>query len=173
MRTLRACLALVALVTLLIASGPVGAAVAADSSTVRSGASTETVDLLTMERIRDEGLHRSKVMETIGHLTDVIGPRLTGSPALRQANDWTRDTLAQWGLQNAHLESWQFGRGWNWTHSQVTLVAPRHAELYALPKAWSPALNGTVKGELTRMEVRTEKDLARYKGKLAGKIVMV
>src|SRR5579859_5270510 len=91
MRTLRASLAVVALAALLIASGPSGIAVAAESSAVRSAAGpSETVDLAVMARIRDEGLHRSKVMDTIEHLTDVIGPLLTGSPALRQANDWTR-----------------------------------------------------------------------------------
>ena len=64
-------------------------------------------------RIREEGLTRSHVMETLSYLTDVIGPRLTGSPNMKRANDWTRDQLAKWGLQNAHLESWgPFGRGW-------------------------------------------------------------
>jgi carboxypeptidase Q len=174
MRTLRPSLTVVALATVLVTSGPSGIAVAADSSAVRPASSaTDNVDLAVMARIRDEGFHRSKVMDTIEHLTDVIGPRLTASPALKQANDWTRDSLAQWGLSNAHLESWQFGRGWTWTHSQVTLVSPRHVELYALPKAWSPAISGTAKGELMKIEVRSEKDLARYKGKLSGKILMI
>src|SRR5262249_30546663 len=63
-------------------------------------------------RIRDEGLNRSQVMQTLGYLTDVIGPRLTGSPNLKRANDWTREQFACWGLSNAHLEAWgPFGRG--------------------------------------------------------------
>src|SRR5690349_12607108 len=65
-----------------------------------------------VERIKDEGINRSKLMETIEYVTDVIGPRLTGSPALRRANNWTRDRLTQYGLANAHLEPWTFGRGW-------------------------------------------------------------
>src|SRR4029078_11316323 len=64
-------------------------------------------------RIREEGLTRSHVLETLSYLSDVIGPRLTGSPNLKRANDWTRDQLTKWGLQNAHLESWgPFGRAW-------------------------------------------------------------
>src|SRR5687768_16844844 len=64
-------------------------------------------------RIRDEGMKRSQVMETLSYLSDVIGPRLTNSPQMKRANEWTRDRLAKWGLQNAHLESWgPFGRGW-------------------------------------------------------------
>src|SRR5215470_12727191 len=64
-------------------------------------------------RIREEGLKHSQVMETLSYLSDVIGPRLTGSPNLKRANEWTRDRMTRWGLQNAHLESWgPFGRGW-------------------------------------------------------------
>src|SRR6185436_1618386 len=57
-------------------------------------------------RIREEGLNRSQVMQTLSYLTDVIGPRLTGSPNLKRANEWTRDKLTAWGLTNAHLEPW-------------------------------------------------------------------
>ena len=57
-------------------------------------------------KIRDEGLNRSQVMQTLSYLSDVIGPRLTASPGMKRANEWTRDTLTKWGLQNAHLESW-------------------------------------------------------------------
>ncbi|MDT5272007.1 MAG: hypothetical protein QOH49_4193, partial [Acidobacteriota bacterium] len=72
---------------------------------------TPTPDVI--ERIKDEGLNRSEVMKTLEYLTDVIGPRLTGSPSLKRANEWTRDKLNGWGLQNAHLEPWgPFGRGW-------------------------------------------------------------
>src|SRR5439155_9353312 len=65
-------------------------------------------------RIRDEGMNRSQVMETASFLMDVIGPRLTGSPNLRRANEWTRQKLESWGLVNGHLEPWgTFGRGWS------------------------------------------------------------
>jgi carboxypeptidase Q len=164
---------------LLVASGAASRALVAREPTQPAvhraipTSAVEAVDLAVIERIRDEGLHRSQVMETIGYLVDVIGPRLTGSPGLRKANDWTRQKLADWGLTNAHLEPWTFGRGWWWTHAAVTLVSPRQAELYAYPKAWSPAIAGRVRAALARIEVRSEKDLERYRGKLAGKIVLV
>jgi len=66
-----------------------------------------------LDKIKDEGMNRSQVMQTLSYLSDVIGPRLTASPGMKRGNDWTRDTLAKWGMQNAHLESWgPFGRGW-------------------------------------------------------------
>jgi len=68
-------------------------------------------------RIKDEGMNRSQVMQTLSYLSDVIGPRLTASPNAKRANEWTRDTLGKWGLQNAHLEAWgPFGRGWTLKH---------------------------------------------------------
>jgi carboxypeptidase Q len=133
----------------------------------------EPVDLSMMTRIRDEGLHHSQVMDTLYHLTDVIGPRLTGSPQLKAANDWTRDQLAHWGLANAHLEGYTFGRGWSFSSCQVRMTAPRTAVLLALPKAWTPATNGPIHGEVMRIKVETPKDLDEYKGKVAGKILLL
>ena len=132
----------------------------------------EPVDLAMMTRIRDEGLHHSQVMDTAFHLTDVIGPRLTGSPQLKEANDWTRQRFADWGLANAHLEGYRFGRGWTFSSCQVRMVAPRVAPLYALPKAWSPGTNGPIRGPVMRVKVETEKDLEQYRGKVAGKILL-
>src|SRR3954452_16577148 len=78
-----------------------------------------------IDKIRDEGLNRSQVMQTLSYLTDVIGGRLTGSPNMKHANEWTRDTLAKWGLQNAHLEAWgPFGRGWELKDFKAEVVAP-------------------------------------------------
>ena len=63
-------------------------------------------------RIKDEGMNRSQVMQTLSYLSDVIGPRLTASPGMKRANEWTRDQLTKWGLANAHLAPWgPFGRG--------------------------------------------------------------
>ena len=83
-------------------------------------------------RIRDEGLKRSHVMETLSYLSDVIGPRLTGSPNMKRANEWTRDQLAKWGLQNAHLESWgPFGRGWALKDFSAEIIEPQAIPLIA------------------------------------------
>ena len=133
----------------------------------------EPVDLSMMTRIRDEGLHRSQVMETLYHLTDAIGPRLTGSPQLKAANDWTRDQFKSWGLANTHLEGYPFGRGWSFSACQVRMVAPRTAVLFALPKAWTPGTHGPVRGPVMRVTVETAKDLDAYRGKVAGKILLL
>ncbi len=137
------------------------------------GRAEEPVDLAMMTRIRDEGLHHSQVMETLFHLTDVIGPRLTGSPQLKQANDWTRGRFAEWGLANPHLEGYRFGRGWTFSACAVRMTAPRVSPLFALPKAWSPGTGGPVHGEAMRVTLEEEKDFEKYKGKLAGKVLLL
>ena len=124
-------------------------------------------------KIRDEGMNRSQVMQTLSYLSDVIGPRLTASPQMRRSNEWTRDTLTKWGLQNAHLESWgTFGRGWSLKRFSAQVVAPQGFPVIAYPKAWSPGTNGPVSAEVVYFDAKDEADLARFKGKLKGKIVL-
>ncbi|HEY4593635.1 MAG TPA: M20/M25/M40 family metallo-hydrolase, partial [Thermoanaerobaculia bacterium] len=118
-------------------------------------------------------LHHSQVMETLYNLTDVIGPRLTGSPQAKQANEWTRDQFTRWGLASAHLEGYPFGRGWSFSSCQVRLTAPRVAVLHAYPKAWTPGTNGPVRGPVMRVKIEAEKDLDQYRGKVAGKILLL
>jgi len=123
-------------------------------------------------RIREEGLTRSQVMATLSYLTDVIGPRLTGSPNMKRANDWTRDQLAKWGLQNAHLEEWgPFGRGWVLKSFYAEVVEPQSIPLLAIPLAWSPAVDVPL-ADVVFLDAKDEADLARFKGQLRGKIVM-
>ena len=144
-------------------------------SPVALAQSPERVDLGAMTRIRQEGLKNSKVMETIAMLTDVIGPRLTGSPALKRANEWTRDQLTEWGLANARLEAWgPFGRGWSLEHCSVHMVTPQATPLIAIPKAWTPGTGGVKRGKIVRVPKppESEADLAALKGKLKGAIVM-
>jgi hypothetical protein len=136
-------------------------------------AAQESVDLDVVTRIRDEGLNRSQVMETARVLTDEIGPRLTNSPAMRRAEEWTRAKLAEWGLMNAHLEPFEFGRGWSFSRVDVRMVKPVEAVLYALPKAWTPATAGVVRGAVMRASVESEDDLDKLHGKIAGKIVFL
>ena len=133
----------------------------------------EPVDLDMVNRIRDEGLHRSEVMETTANLTDVIGPRLTGSPSLKQANEWTIAKLEEWGLENAHLEGWEFGRGWSFDRSAVHMIEPRRTPLLALPKAWTPGTEQPVQGLVMKVKLESEEDLEKHRGKLAGKILFL
>ena len=135
---------------------------------------TEHVDLDMVTKIRLEGFRDSKVMETASHLMDSIGPRLTGSPNMKKANEWTRMQLEEWGLSNAHLESWgPFGRGWSYEDCSVRMLAPDAAELLALPVAWAPGTSGPVRGAPVKVKLATKEDLEKEKGKLAGKIVLL
>jgi hypothetical protein len=124
-------------------------------------------------RIKDEGKNRSQVMETLSYLSDVIGPRLTASPGMKRANDWTRDQLTKWGLQNAHLEAWgPFGRGWSLKRFSAQVSEPTAFPVIAYPKAWSPSLAAPLTADVVYVDAKTEADLEKYKGKLKGKIVL-
>jgi carboxypeptidase Q len=126
-----------------------------------------------VERIKEEGLKRSQVMATLSYLTDVIGPRLTGSPNLKRANEWTCQTLNKWGLANAHLEAWgPFGRGWTLKRFSAQVIEPQCIPLIAFPKAWSPSTDGTIVAPVVYCDAKNEADLARFKGKLKGAIVL-
>ena len=126
-----------------------------------------------IERIKDEGMKRSQVMQTLSYLSDVIGPRLTASPNMKRSNNWTRETLEKWGMQNAHLEPWgPFGRGWALKRFSAQVTEPQDIPLIAYPKAWSPATNGAVTGDVVYLDAKTEADLEKYRGKLKGAIVL-
>lgn len=129
-------------------------------------------DLQMVTRIRQEGFRNSKVMDIAKQLTDGIGGRLTGSPNMKRANEWTRDKLTELGLSNAHLESFPFGRGWSSDYYVVRMTSPDVQQLYALPMAWSPSTNGVVRGKVVKVKLETKEDLEKNKGKLAGAIVM-
>jgi carboxypeptidase Q len=133
---------------------------------------TDAVNWDVMTQIRQEGFHNSKVMEIEGQLTDVIGPRLTGSPAMKTANEWTRDQFTEWGLANAHLESFKFGRGWANDYTELRMVAPQAVPLLAYPKAWTVSTNGVQRAPVVKAKLATQGDLDKYKGQLAGKIVL-
>ena len=132
----------------------------------------ETVNWEVMSQIRNEGFHNSKVMEIEGQLTDVIGPRLTGSPNMKHANDWTRDQFTEWGLVNSHLESFPFGRGWSNEFTEVRMVVPQTSPLLAYPKAWTVSTNGVLRAPVVKVKLATQADLDKNKGQLAGKIVL-
>jgi carboxypeptidase Q len=136
--------------------------------------SQEKVDLETITRIRYEGFHNSKVMDYASGLMDSIGERLTGSPNMKRANEWTRDQLAALGLSNAHLEPWgPFGRGWANQYVNVRMTSPDVVTLLAYPKAWTPGTNGVVQGKCIRATIDKKEDFDKYKGKLAGMIVIL
>ncbi len=133
----------------------------------------EIPNLEFITRLRQEEYNYSQVMDLMSHLTDDIGPRLTGSSNMKKANEWTRDEFTKWGLANAHLEAWgTFGRGWAYQLCEVRMTSPDDMQFLALPEAWTPGTNGPLRGEVTRVVASTTADLEKYRGKLAGKIVL-
>ena len=137
-----------------------------------AGPAAEFVDLDALYRIKQEGLERSRVMETTSYLTDVYGPRLTASPNIRAAGDWAVTTLKEWGLSDVHLETFPFGRGWENRRFSAAAVSPRPFPLIGLPKAWTPGTAGAITGEVVLAVVQAEKDFDAYRGKLRGKFVL-
>jgi hypothetical protein len=133
---------------------------------------TEKLDLDAVYRIKEEGLQRSKVMEIESYLTDVYGPRLTGSPNIKEAADWAQKTMRDWGLANVHLEMWPFGRGWQNEQFLAVALTPRAYPLIGYPKAWTPGTNGQVTGEAVLAVISTERDFDTFRGKLRGKFVL-
>ena len=131
----------------------------------------ESVDLDMMAKIREEGLSRSQIAPTLSYITEVIGPRLTGTKALKRANVWIAETMTKWGMSNAHLEQWgPFGRGWQIEKFTIEMQSPNPFPLIAVPKAWSPSVRA--KSDLVFVNAASAEDLSAYKGKLKGKIVL-
>jgi carboxypeptidase Q len=134
----------------------------------------EKLDLSMYQRIRVEALMHSHVMDYASGLMDGIGPRLTGSPNVRKANEWTRDQFAGMGCTNAHLEDWgEFGLGWQQANTWMRMTAPDMAVFIAQAAPWSPATKGAVSGSALWVDIKEEKDFEQYRGKLKGKIVLI
>ena len=134
----------------------------------------EPVDLQVVYALKEEGLQRSKVMEIASYLTDVYGPRLTGSPNLRAAAEWAVKEMQDWGLTAAALEPWgRFGRGWSNERFVAHMTAPTRSPIIGYPKAWTPGTAGAVSADAVLAELGSDADLAAHRGKLKGKFVLV
>ena len=134
---------------------------------------TEKIDYDAIYKIKDEGFQHSQVMDTASWLTDVYGARLTGSPNIKAAGDWAVKKLAEWGGQNAHLETWgDFGTGWQNDRFSATVVTPNEWTIIGAPKAWTPGTDGVVTADAVYAPLTADPDLERWKGKLKGKIVL-
>jgi hypothetical protein len=133
----------------------------------------DRVDLDALYRIKEEGLQRSQVMDITSYLTDVYGPRLTNSPNIKAAVEWTRQKLTEWGLVNAKLEPWgPFGRGWSNERFSAQVVSPRPFPIIGYPGAWTPGTDGPVTADVAMAVIDSEPDFAAFHGKLKGKIVL-
>lgn len=133
----------------------------------------ERVDLSAMSRIRQEGLEHSQIPELASHLTDVIGPRLTGSPGMKEANEWTASMLKGWGLTNVQIEPWgQFGRGWENVSYEGRILAPYSQSMPGQASAWTGSTKGTITAPVMIVEGGVD-SIAKYGDRLRGALVLV
>ena len=151
----------------------VAALSAAAAVTLTLPAAAQAPDWVVINGIVDQGLNHSEVMRTAGYLTDRIGGRLTNSPQMRQAEAWTQQQFRDWGLSNIRAEGFEFGRGWSIVRSSARMITPRALDLRAIPLAWTPGTGGLISGEVIVAPMTTAGDFDKWRGKLAGKIVMV
>ena len=134
----------------------------------------EEINEELVESIKKHGLEKSEVMTIASWMTDVYGPRLTGSPMLDKATEWAVETLEDWGLENVHLDEWgPFGRGWQLDHFEMHAVEPGYFPLLAYPKAWSPSTEGDVRGSVVYLNAGTVEELKALKGTLKGKFILL
>ena len=135
---------------------------------------TENIDLGMMQKIREEGLKNSKVMEIAFNLTDKSGNRLTASPGFMRAANYAKETLAGWGLTNAALVPWgEFGKGWELEKSYVAITAPYYKPLSAYPKAWTAGTKGLKNVEVLVISAKDTMALEGYRGQLKGKVIIL
>ena len=125
-------------------------------------------DAQILSEIRDH----SHVMENLEYLSDEIGPRLTGSPQLKQANDWTAAKFREYGLTNVHLEPWTIAHSWTRGTAQARIVSPAGHPLTIASAGWSPGTNGVLRGPVVYFEAKTKGDFEKFRGKLKGAIVI-
>jgi carboxypeptidase Q len=133
----------------------------------------EAVDLQVVEQIRAMGLESAHLEEMARHLTEVIGPRLTGSPGMTAANEWTAQMFREWGLENVTVEPWgEFGRGWEHVDYKGRILTPWVQPLHGQPMAWTGSTDGLVRGQVMVARVETAEELDTLRGSLSGKILL-
>ena len=136
-------------------------------------AAQDKPDSTIINRIRAEGLQHSSVMDIAFHLTDASGPRLMNSPGFFRAANWAKNTLKQWGLENAALEPWgTFGKGWELQKSYIAMTAPYYKAIIGLPKSWTSGTNGLQHAGVIIVNAKDSNELLSYSGKLKGKIIL-
>ncbi len=154
----------------LAATACAAATMALASGLVAQDRSTDLASVLS--NIRREGLERSQVMTAFDQFVTVIGPRLTGSPAHRAAADWAKTTLTTWGLSDAHLEAWEFGRGWMLDRQVIEMIEPRYMPMIGYAEAWSAPTKGELVGSPISVAGKTAADIPAMGAALAGAIVL-
>jgi carboxypeptidase Q len=132
----------------------------------------EPVDRAMIAKLRSESDSRSRVLESYRTLTDVIGPRLTGTPGFKRSVDWTRDRLTEWGMSNVKVESWPFGRGWTLEKLTLEMTEPRYFPLEGYPEAWTPSTKGVLSATPVYVGDKTADQIKAMGAQLKGAIVL-
>jgi carboxypeptidase Q len=135
-------------------------------------AAQESVDRAMVEKIRAEGLNHSRVYAMFSHLVTGIGPRLTATPQFKVAADWSRDQFASFGLKDARLESWDFGRGWQLEKFTLEMIEPRYMPLVGYPEAWSASMPAEIEAAPLSIAGKSPEELEAMKDRLKGAIVL-
>ena len=163
----------------------------ASGTTLTPAGGADTVNLEIVHRIKAEAFNNSQVMDHLFFLTDVNGPRLTGSPGFQTAADWAVKRLQTFGAENAHLEAWgPFKRGWSFSMFEIHMNKPVYAPLHGVPMAWSPGTKGPLRAgviaapflheddsggnlDIATLNERVKEFREHWEGKLRGKIVLL
>ena len=111
-------------------------------------------------------------MDHVGWMSDVYGPRVTGTPNFQRASEWAMKRFTEWGLANVHQERWAFGQGWRVERFSAHILAPEPQPIIGYPRTFSPSTKGTISGDVMRVDIRSDADFAKYKGMLKDKIVL-
>ena len=135
-------------------------------------AAQEPLDLDMIARIKAEATERSQVVSIFNHLTNVIGPRLTGSPAFLRSAEWSAGRFTGMDLSDVRLESWEFGRGWTLEGLVLEMTAPRYFPLFGYPEAWTPSTAGVLDGEPVYIGDWTEDDVRTRAAEIRGRVVL-
>src|SRR6266404_4663549 len=125
-------------------------------------------DAQILSEVRDHG----ETMQNSEYLGDAIGPRLTGSPQLKQANEWTAAKFREYGLTNVHLEPWTIAHSWTRGTARARIVSPTEHPLTIASAGWAPGTAGVVRGPVLYVEIKKDEDFEKYRGKLKGAIVI-
>ena len=123
-------------------------------------------------KILSEIREHSELMDNLEYLSDEIGPRLTGSPQLKRANDWTAEMFKKYGLTNVHLEAYSIPHAWVRGTAHARITAPVEHPLTIASAAWAPNTKGKVHGPVVYFDAKKPEDFEKYKGKLKGAIVI-
>ena len=134
----------------------------------------DKADTRMVNSIWEEGVNRSQILKNLSYLTDVIGPRIPGSPAMQKANDWAVAKFKEYGLENVVIEpAGEFGFGWSNEYISVHMTAPCYQPITAYPVPWTAGTSGKITGQPVVAVIATKADLEKFKGKLKGAIVFI